>query len=186
MELDADFSYSKNVFGERRDNQVTDRSYGASWAVYLWNLTAVEFNYYQSKETTIINDDTRIQDGTIDITRTSAQSIYETYVYGVGIRQAFAKRGARLIPSLSIGYARTFNKSYGDSTYVDNSGGGSFTIYESVSKTRSDNAFAGIALKLSLTQTFSIKGSVKTYFPADDLNKAKDNQKYTAGFSWFF
>jgi len=186
MELDFDFSYSKNVFGENRDNQVTDRSYGGSWAVYLWNLTAIELNYYQSKEITIINDDTRIQDGSIDITRTSSQSIYETYVYGIGVRQAFAGRKSRFIPSLSLGYARTFNKSYGDSTYTDNSNGSSFQIYQKVSKTRQDNAFAAFALKIAITKTFSIKGSVKTYFPADDFNKAKDNQRYTAGFSWFF
>ena len=184
MELDFDFSYSKNVFGEKRDNRVTDRSYGGSWALYLWNLTAIELNYYQSKETTIINDDNNIVNA--GITRTSQQTIYETYVYGVGIRQAFAGRKSRFIPSLSVGYARTFNKSYGDSTFSFNDGSGTFVYHYKVSKTRSDNAFAAFGLKFAITRTFSIKGSVKTYFPADDFNKAKDNQKYTAGFSWFF
>jgi hypothetical protein len=46
--------------------------------------------------------------------------------------------------------------------------------------------FGAFTLQLRLTERFSLKGSVKSLFPAFEFNKAKDNLKYLVGFSWVF
>ena len=182
MEFSGNFGYKKQVYGSSRQNDITDRSYGASVAVYLFNLTAVEFNYNQNE---VITDEhnTYSIDSTYDVIGSYNRVL--SYSYGVGIRQALAPRKARLVPSLSIGYARQFTRDSTSLTIRNKNSGNNFTISDDPTKLRSDSVFGTFSLKLRLTARLSLNGSVNTIFPAFQTDKAKDNIKYMIGFSWY-
>ncbi|MDD0853818.1 hypothetical protein HBN50_11970 [Halobacteriovorax sp. GB3] len=183
-ELDGQFSYDKKTYGTERQNKSTSRAYFVSFASYFFSLTALEFNYSTSKDIETNNTETKLT-GT-DFTRVSEQSNVESEYFGIGLRQAFAGKDSFLIPTLSLGYARQFATYYSSQTYRNDTGGADIFIEGEKVKTREDSIFGTFSLKLKLTKLLSITGSIKTLFPADDFNKAKDYIKYTAGFTWMF
>jgi len=182
-EVDFGFGYDKTVFGSARENSIVSRSYSGSITLYFTQYIGLEFNGSSSKETTTIAESRTL--GT-DLEEAGRQEIVESQVYGSGLRIMLASRKSFLIPTISIGYARAFVTSSYDILIRAPSTGLEARFKEQASKYRTDNAFGAFALKLKLTKTLALKGSVRTYFPADDFNKAKDNLKYSAGFSWFF
>lgn len=183
-ELDGEFSYDKQLYGTDRTNKSVSRSYYASFASYFLTLTALEFNYSTSKDIDTRNDVFKLT-GT-DYSLTSEQAIIESYSYGVGIRQAFAGKNSFLVPTLSVGYARQITTYSTDYTYRNDLDQSILYIKGDKNKQRQDSIFGTFSLKIQLTKNLALKGSVKTLFPADDFNKAKDYLKYTAGFSWMF
>ncbi len=182
-ELDFDFNYSKNKFGENRQNYSMSRTYAGSIAFYFFNLTAIEFNYSESQDKTVVNHDTS---KATNLAIENETSVLKTSTYGIGIRQALAHKNSFLIPSLSLGWARQSFTDSAAATIIDKSDN-SRTIYDTgESIITYDSVFASFALKFRLTKTFSIKGGVKTAFRAFEWNQAKDQVHYTAGLSWIF
>jgi hypothetical protein len=182
MELGGSFSYDKQVFGSNRDNKVTSRTYGGSFAWYMFPVTGLELNYAHRTDIVLENDDELIPDTTATITQVRSEAI--TQVYGVGIRQAFASVRSLLVPTLSIGYAKEFKEQA--TVYIIDNAGTLYTVGSNVSKSRSDSVFGTFALKINFTRLFSMNGSVGTVFKAFEWNEAKYNVKYKAGFSWYF
>lgn len=182
-ELDFDFSYSKNKYGSNRQNYNMSRTYSGSIAFYLFNLTAIEFNYSESNDKAVVNHDTSKATNLAIETETS---VLKTSTYGVGIRQALANKNSFLIPTLSFGWARQSFSDSASATIIDKSDN-SRTIYETgESVITYDSVFASFGLKFRLTKTFYIKGGVKTAFRAFEWNQAKDQLNYSAGLSWIF
>jgi hypothetical protein len=182
-ELAFDFGYEKQIYGATRENSLVSRNYSGGLSLYLFDLTAIDLTYSSTQETTTINDRYTIQAG-YDVV--NQQNRVLTDVYGVGIKQMFAARGARLTPVLSIGYAREFDTSDGDITIETTASGAKNTYKMTKSKAVHNSMFGAFTLQLRLTDRFSLKGSVKSLFPAFEFNKAKDNLKYLVGFSWVF
>ena len=183
IELDAEFGYSKSRFGSNKESKSVSRSYSGSMAFYFLSATAVEFNYKESEDETVVNYDTAKLTGTVI---TDQYSNLKANRYGVGIRQALAPRKSFLVPMISIGWARQKKTSYSTATIL-NKTNSETALYNSGKLTDEyDSVFGSFALKLRLTKTMSLKGSVTTYFQAFEWNEAKDQLSYTAGLTWFF
>lgn len=182
VEVSGDFGYRKQVYGSQRQNDITDRSYGTSIAVYLFDYTAIEFNYNQNET---INDEhsTYNIDSTYQVV--GSYNRVMNYSYGVGIRQALAPRKALIRPSISLGYARQFTRDTTSLQILNSVTGNSFEISDDPTKLRSDSVFGTFSLELRLTARLALRGSVNTIFPAFQTDKARDNIKYMMGFSWY-
>jgi len=183
-ELDFNFAYDKSVFGADRQNKSTSRTYGGSIAFYFFEMTAIEFNYSEKEDETIVNHDTsNISSGLV--IDSDSQTI-TSQTYGVGIRQALASRKSFLVPSISFGWARQKFQSSATAIIVDKATSASTTYNSGVSRAEYDSVFGSFALKIQLTKFMSLKGSVKTAFKAFEWNEAKDQLSYAAGLSWIF
>lgn len=183
-EIAGEFGYEKQVYGHNRQNKLVNRTYTANIAQYFFSMTAIEINYSSNEEITTENN-------TLEITGTgysvvSMQNTVTTDVYGIGIRQSFSGRKSRIRPMLSIGYAKQFVQSRTDMTFQDDSNGDKIIVKDPISKKRVDSVFGTFMLQLYITRGFSVRGSVKTIFPAFEFDKAKDDLRYLAGFSWMF
>lgn len=184
IELDLQFGYNRNIYGDSRQSKNTTRTYGGSVAFYFLGLTALELNYSQSEEKDINND--RLSLTGTGFSLTSQESSVRSYNYGVGIRQALGKRDSAVVPAMSIGYAKQFIYSYSTTSYQNDSTGDILLAQSNEQKYREDSVFGSFSLMLRLTSRMSLKGSVKTIFPAFDFNKMKDDLRYTIGLTWFF
>ena len=183
VEFGGSYSYQKQRFGESRQNSIIGKTYQGSLAIYLFNLTAIELNYSESEDTAQQNDTIPITSTTISVTQSS--NIVKTTVYGIGIRQALASRKAFLVPTISFGYAKMFVTDGTDYTFVDSTDGSTFFYRADRQRRGDESVFAEFALQLRLTRRFSLKGSVKTVYPAFKGGMARDNMKYLAGFTWY-
>lgn len=183
MELSANFGYDKKVYGSEKQNSHVRRSYSTSLAYYLFARTALEFNYYHSRETTTEKTNLRVQGTTVDLV--GLQNRVDTNVYGIGVRQALAGRHALVRPFLSLGYAKQFMQDVTDYNF-EASNGETATLNSGVTKRRQDSVFATFTLQLRVTQTLALNASVRTLFPAFEFSEAADDLRYSAGFTWIF
>lgn len=182
-ELDFDYGYDRQIFGINRQNSVISRNYTIGFSSYLFDLTALDFNVSNNQDVTSQNDRINVATG-YDLV--SQQTRVRTNVYGVGLKQMLAGRGSRIIPVISAGYAREFITSGGDIT-VENTATKVQSVYnQTETKQRYNSVFGSFSLQIKLTERFSLKGSVRTLFPAFEFNKARDNLKYLVGFAWIF
>lgn len=182
VEINGEYGLSTQKYGASRNNEIEATTIGGSVALYLFNTTAIELNYSQTETVTSENDVLTI-DSTYDLI--GQENNVLVYSYGVGIRQAFADRKARFRPSISIGYARQFIRDTTSATFRNNTTGSTFIVNGRTSKTRDDSVFGSFNLELRLTQTVSLRGSVKTIFKAFEFDRAQDNVRYLVGFSWY-
>lgn len=182
IEINGEYGVSTQKYGQDRANEIEATTIGGALAVYLFNLTAIEFNYSQT-ETVTTETNTLAINSQFDLI--GQQNNVLVYSYGVGIRQAFASRKARFRPSMSLGYARQFTRDTTQATFRDNSTGNTFIVNDDVTKRRDDSVFGSFNLELRLTQTISLRGSVRTIFKAFEFDRARDNVQYTVGFSWY-
>jgi len=182
MELSGSFSYDKTVYGDERQNKITNRTWSGGLAVFLFNNTAIELNYSNSEEETIENEVIPLSGFNVSVVGTQQTVVNE--VFGLGLRQVLGHRKARIVPSISLGYAKQFITSTSDATYRDDSTLAELTTTSDPSKSRIDSVFGTFTLKFSLTQRLSITGSVNTLFKAFETDQARDNLKYRVGFSW--
>ncbi len=182
MELSGSFSYDKTVYGAERQNKITNRTWAGGLAIFLFESTAIELNYSTSQEETIENEVIPLSGYNVSVVGT--QQTVENEVFGVGLRQVLGHRKARIVPSISLGYAKQFITSWSDATYRDDVSLQEITTSSDPTKSRIDSVFGTFTLKLNLTQRLSVTGSVNTLFKAFETDKAKDNLKYRVGFSW--
>lgn len=180
-EFNFDFGYDRQIYGVNRQNSVVSRNYSAGISTYLFDLTALDLNYSNTQDTTSQNDRYTVS-APYDIT--AQQNRVRTNVFGLGIKQMLVGRGARLTPIISAGYAREFVTSSGDISVENTTTKAVQKVYLNETKQRYNSVFGSFTLQLKLTDRFSLKGSVRTLFPAFEMNKAKDNLKYLVGFSW--
>ena len=182
FEVSGDYGVKTQVYGTNRDSEIETTTVGASLALYLFKMTAIELNYNESE--TITDERYVISiDDSYDLTR--QKNTVNIYSYGIGIRQAFASRKSRFRPSISLGYARQFTKDSTIAYFKNMSTGQEFSYTDAVEKYRYDSVFGSFHLELMLTRVFSIRASLKTIFKAFEFNRAQDNLQYMIGFSWY-
>jgi len=182
LEIGADFSYDRNIFGSDRQSKHTSRTWRGSIAAYLWKNTALEINYNDSEDETIVRDTVEYPD--LNVSILGQQTTIATKTYGVGLRQAFASRKSLIQPSISLGYAKSFKTTTSDYTIRDDAGGAVSTSVQAPVKSRRDSMFGTFSLKLRLSKRLGIRGSIQTYINAFDWNGAKDDLRYTVGLTW--
>jgi hypothetical protein len=183
-EIDFDFGYDRQVYGENRQNRMVTRTYSGTMAMYFLQSTALELNYSNSEQTT--SEHTEVLLSGTNYTITEMQNRLTTNVYGIGLRQALSGAKARIRPLISAGYARQFQDDVTDYTFRDDTTSASTIIHGKLYKQRQDAVFGSFMLQIYLTQRFALKGSVRTVFPAFEWNKARDDLKYLAGLTWVF
>ena len=184
VETDFNFIYDKQIFGADRENFQISRTYNLNFAWYVTGRTAFEVGYGVGTIYTTENQSYEINGSGLEIYwhENTVRNLY----YSVGIRQSFAGRGSFFRPMLSFGYAKqeiTDQTSY--KVRAIGSGGG-VLLEQPAEIMESDSVFATLALTIRLTQSFSIKSSVQTVFPAFEFEKARDDLKYMGGIMWVF
>lgn len=183
-ELSGSFGYQKNVFGENKESDIVTRSYSASMAFYFWTRTALELNFFHNREDTT-NRSTIPVSGT-DVEVREIRNQVTTNVYGVGLRQSLSPRDAIIRPLISLGYAKQFISDVTEYTFFDTNTDEQFKFNEGESESDDDSVFATFSLELQITRGLSLKGSVRSVFPAFEFDRASESLKYTAGFTWIF
>lgn len=182
LELNGQYGYDRQVFGDRRQNKIVGETFSGAVAWYLFETTAIEGNFNQTETTTTQETNVAI-DSRYSVA--GQKDVVRLYSYGLGIRQLLAGRKARILPSLSMGYARQFQKDQTTFTFLDNNSGETFTLTDSPTKVRYDSVFATLAINFRLTKRFSLRVSANTIFEAFKFNRAQDNMKYLVGFTWY-
>lgn len=182
-EVAFDFGYDRTVYGTSRQNNTVTRSYSGVLSTYIFDYTAIDLSASRTQDITSENERYTVATG-IDLV--GQQNRVRSSVYGIGIKQMFAPRTARLIPGISMGYAKQFLDYESDVTVEDTVSKARLKINNGTKKQRIDSVFGTFSLQLRMTERLSLKGSVKTLFPAFELDKARDNVKYAFGFSWVF
>jgi hypothetical protein len=160
----------------------TTSGVSVNWAWYIWEYTALELNYSTSDERLQDNRETTTDDSSITIKE--IDSIVRTQVSGVGIRQAFASRKARIIPSLSIGYAQLTTS--GTTTYTLDSSGTEEDLTIEQDREVMNSGYVTFQLRFRLTQLMGLTLAAKSVMPDFDTDQAENNLTYSAGFSWVF
>ncbi|MBI2522672.1 MAG: hypothetical protein HYV97_19785 [Bdellovibrio sp.] len=184
-ELNGDFHYEKQVYGEDRQNSTVSRTYAGSLATYFTSNFAFELNYSHSKNITTEHENIPVSGTTAVVDSTQNRVI--NIVYGAGIRWLMTSRQSRIRPHISIGYATQEVESATDYTFRDTASETSYpTLTTPVEKQSIKSVFGAFALQIGITQYFAIKGSVQTVFEAFKTEKARDNLKYMVGLSWIF
>ena len=182
-EVAFDFGYDRTVYGTSRQNNTVTRSYSGVLSTYIFDYTAIDLSASRTQDITSENERYTVATG-IDLV--GQQNRVRSSVYGIGLKQMFAPRTARLIPGISMGYAKQFLDYESDVTVEDTVSKARLKINNGTKKQRIDSVFGTFSLQLRMTERLSLKGSVKTLFPAFELDKARDNVKYAFGFSWVF
>ena len=182
-EIAFDFGYDRTVYGSTRQNNTVTRSYAGALSTYIFDYTAIDLSASRTQDITSENERYTVATG-VDLV--AQQNRVRSSVFGIGIKQMFAPRTARLIPGISVGYAKQFLDYESDVTVEDTVSLTRLTINNGTKKQRIDSVFGTFSLQLRMTERLSLKGSVKTLFPAFEMDKARDNVKYAFGFSWVF
>ncbi len=182
-EISGDFGYDRTIYGSSRQNSNVTRTYSAGLSTYFWDYTALDLSASKSSDITTENQTYIITTG---FNLVGQQNRVNTTVYGVGIKQSFAPRSARLIPSLSIGYARQFTDSQQDLVILNTTTNARTTLTDTTATQKINSVYGTFSLQLKMTERLSLKGSVKTLFQAFKFNQAKDTLKYSFGISWVF
>ncbi len=180
-EMDLDFSYDKQIYGNSSNNYILTRSYGISMARYFSRNIAFEINYSDISQDQSENDEVSISD--TDLSLTSVENNVSTRIYGAGLRFVFGNRSSFFLPMFSVGYAVQEVEDYTNYTFKDSSSGSSVVYHGDTTTAKESSIFSSFALKIKLAERFSIKGSVKTVFPAFEFNKAKNYLQYAFGIS---
>lgn len=155
---------------------------GINWAWYIWDYTALELNYSESTERLVDNRETATDDNTVTIKEIDSTVI--STVQGAGIRQSFASRKSRFIPSISIGYAKLTVS--GTTKYILDVNGTEETITLERDKETFNSSYATVQLKIRITQLMGLTFAAKTVMPDFETSEADKNLTYSAGFSWVF
>ena len=164
----------------------TTTGYLINWAWFMWEYTALEFNY--SKTTQRVVDDREVtitDDGGDPFIIQEVDQVIITEVNGIGIRQAFANRKAKFIPSLAIGYAQYTTS--GSTKYTTKSNDDDPEVSEQEQDQEVfSSSYASISIRYKFTQLMGLTLAAKTIMPDFDTAQASSNVTYSAGFSWMF
>jgi hypothetical protein len=160
----------------------TNKGFNVNWAWYLWEYTALEFNYAESEQR--VKDDRIAVSSDGNTTFSNIDSLIKTKTQGIGIRQTFASRKARFIPSLSVGYARYTTS--GQTNYKFSTGG----VEDEVTIDREDevvnSSYATFTLAIRITKRMRLTLSANSIVPGVEIDQADKNITYSGGLSWVF
>ena len=173
--LNADGSVNEEEAAE-----TSTKGWTVNWAWYIWEYTALEFNYGETE--THFFDNREVIDGSLTVKETETE--FMTKISGAGIRQAFASRKAAIIPSIAIGYAKYTTS--GTRKYLLNDGSSDIVIESETEPEEYMSSYAAASLKFRLTQYMGISFSAKTVMPDFKTSEAENNVTYSAGFNWMF
>lgn len=192
VDLSLSYTFSRNVIEGEEDPTDPDadvgkaisstEGYSAVWAWYIWEYTAMELSYSQSTNRVEDDRETATDDETIIVT--SVDSTVKTTVSGMGIRQSFADRKSRIIPSISIGYAEFVTS--GSTVYTIDNNGTEETLTIEKETQKQSSSYATLQIRIRLTELMGLSLAAKTVMPEFDTSKAQNNVTYSAGFSWIF
>jgi hypothetical protein len=105
VEFGLNAGYDKQIFGSERMSSITSLTYSGSLAFYFWKNVAFELNYSQTEDkTTQVYD----KDLTQDVSILRLENRIFTKVYGAGFRVSLGSKRSRIVPMLSMGYAKQF------------------------------------------------------------------------------
>ena len=104
-EVAFDFGYDRTVYGTTRQNNTITRSYSGVLSTYIFDYTAIDLSASRTQDITSENERYNVTTG-IDLV--GQQNRVRSSVYGIGLKQMFAPRTARLVPGISLGYAKQF------------------------------------------------------------------------------
>lgn len=182
VELGGAFNYTRQAYGTQKQNSNISRTYSGSITIYLTRYTGLEFNYSYTDDIITENGWSLISPWLAIVT---VQNKINTKDYQLGVRQVLLPEKFFLLPIISLGYDRQVKAS--ETSFTTENSSGVRSIYtRNDGKIYSNNMFGAFMLKVQLSKTFGLTGQVKTIFPANKFNDAKDNLKYEAGFSWMF
>jgi hypothetical protein len=190
FDFGVNYTYTKNVIRNNDMDSLNDDkkavsttegiNIGLGW--FLWEYTALEFNYAVSVNKVI--DDRSPQLIGTDLTLLSVRNQIRSEIKGVGIRQALAGRNARLIPSISVGYAE-FTTSGLTTYFIDDRGEVISFDVEQEALVQS-SSYASLQLRLKITELMGISFMARTVMPQFRMDDAENNITYSLGFSWVF
>jgi hypothetical protein len=193
VDFNLGYTYSiKNIDGIETEAepdpgsaQTTSTGYQANWAWYMWEYTALEFNFSSTTQRLVDDREVVTSDGNgLPVTIKKIDSSVVTEVSGVGIRQAFAGRKARIIPALAIGYAKYTTS--GSTKYTFDFDG---TLGETESIQEPEvysSSYLTFSLRFRITQLVGLTLAAKAVMPEFETKEANNNMTYSAGFSWVF
>lgn len=165
--------------------KTTTVGYIVNWAWFIWEYTALELNYSSTNQTLIDNREVSTTDGDGNpLIIKEQESVVITEVSGVGIRQAFASRKSRIIPTLAIGYAQYTTS--GTTGYTLEFDGNDYSIENEQDKEVFSSSYASFSLRFRVTQLMGLTLAAKAVMPDFDTSQAANNVTYSAGFSWMF
>ncbi len=162
--------------------KTTSSGYVLNWAWFVWEYTALELNYSQTTQKMVDDRELATDDDSIIIKQRDSTVI--TQVSGVGIRQAFASRKSRIIPSLAIGYAK-YTTSGTSKITLDNAGT-EVELEDEQDTQESSSSYATFSIRFRFTQLMGLTLAAKTVMPDFDTSEAGNNVTYSAGLSWVF
>lgn len=193
VDLNLSYTLSKRVVEgtettaepEPGSAEITSQGATVNWAWYIWNFTALEFNYGQTEE--LLKDNrkaTSTNSSGDEFTILEVDSKVTTEIAGIGIRQSFAGRKSAIQPTLSIGYAQYTTS--GTTKYKIEEAGvpAEFELEQDTNVFSS--GYIAFALRFKLTELMGLTASAKAVMPEFDTSEAQNNVTYSAGFSWIF
>lgn len=191
VDLSLNYHYTQRRFdGEEPTDAMPDpgqavtttQGWSANWGWYIWEYTALEFNYSQSKERLLDDRETSTDDDSITIKK--VDSLVESEVIGVGLRQSFAHRKSFFIPSIALGYAKLITS--GQTNYVLDDSGVEKKLTLERDKEVYNSSYVTVQLRIRFTELVGLSLAAKAVMPDFDTSKGGDNLTYSAGFSWIF
>jgi hypothetical protein len=186
IDLSLNYSYGKVIAGENETYQSISQTYSGVWAWYIWEYTALEFNYSSTQDEITDTSGAEVDLGTDVMHIDETINLVNTTVQGIGIRQALAPRKARILPALSIGYAKQISKGTTKYKYTINDDDVAKEIELDGDKVEQDSTFVALSIRFKFTDLFGITLAGRSVFPSSDSSKAGNNIRYSAGISWLF
>jgi hypothetical protein len=193
VDLNLGYSFSmRKVDGVETDTnpepgsaQTTTSGYTLNWAWFVWEYTAIELNFSQTTQRLLDDREVSTEDSSGNpFTIKQQDSTVITQTSGIGIRQAFASRKARIIPTLAIGYAKYVTS--GTTKYIFDFDGTELDFEQEQDKEEFSSSYASFSLRFRITQLMGLTISAKTVMPDFETDEAGNNVTYSAGLSWVF
>lgn len=181
-EFSLNAGYDKQFYGDNKQGTIISKTYSGSLAFYFWQNVAFELNYSQTEDST---SQTYQIDSTQAVSITKLENNVFTKIYGAGFRIALAGKRSRIVPMLSLGYAKQFVENTTVYSLYTKSDGSTTPVTYSNPEETIESVFGSFILQFKITQRFTLKASVKTVFKAFEFSQAKDYLKYLVGFSWY-
>jgi hypothetical protein len=160
----------------------TNRGFNVNWAWYLWEYTALEFNYSESEQR--VEDDRVASSSDGSTVFNNIDSLIKTKTEGIGIRQTFATRKSRFIPSLAIGYARYTTT--GQTKYNFTRAGVDDEITIDREGEVVNSSYATVSLAIRIIKRMRLTLSARSIVPGVEIDQADKNITYSGGLSWIF
>ncbi|MBY0517648.1 MAG: hypothetical protein K2P81_12100 [Bacteriovoracaceae bacterium] len=181
VELSANYWQSRQIYGQSEESSNLSQTYSGAWAWYLWQFTGFEFSAQRQRNLITDNEPSTVSGGDIIV---SSRNEVVTDTFSIGIKQSLATSKSRIIPALTLGYAKQIINS--STRYVVDQSG-TVSKYTLESKEQNvDSCFLGASLRLRLTEFSGITSSFKSIMANCNTAKFSNNTQVTAGLSWIF